>query len=546
MLICLAAGLCSGGPAAADEAAPAPPSAAAKAGAESPAPARPVVIYTKDRPPATPKLEDLPLKEGVSQYGITWTFGKPARVGQFVNGDYYVVGPVTVKTIDPKPLWGDEVKDVVHKQDVKENDYPGQWARNGSTLNHTFDKKNFKGYGGAGFDSRIPGHRYNPDLFARLPIEMGPGDALISTISRPTSELTDFGGQHVDPLRVAAVLTCLGAPQPPDAFRPSYCDTKNSHVYLARNLRRELLLSVAPTPGCPAAPGKYAAAFQKPWIDVVEFGFAAPMDNLPHYGQNICDKVGEASLCLLMDYKPEDKEPLLINMVQVGIDFWGLARAGMTWRCWGGHSSGRKALLLLTSLMFADQDMQRPYKACPKVQFGEDDQTAMCPFEYHGQTYQRGWTGAKAIFVGHSLEKNGGGAKGDPGWGPVDLVPPSQWPLKRPGGLPASEGYRRSNTSNSWIGEALAFRMMHAEKLWDHDAFFAYVDRWMTEDDTPFVEEMKKAGAQDYTKAKFGSFGRQGYVYSARFVKEMWNKYRNNLPPAADGHKDPPAEVTWK
>jgi|ERR1035441_4028948 hypothetical protein len=60
-----------------------------------------VPIYTQDHPPATPKLEDLPLKDSVSQYGISWAFDKPARVGQFINGDWYVVGPVTIKAITP-------------------------------------------------------------------------------------------------------------------------------------------------------------------------------------------------------------------------------------------------------------------------------------------------------------------------------------------------------------------------------------------------------------------------------------------------------------
>ena len=70
-----------------------------------------VVVYTKDKPPATPRLEDLELKGSVSQWGITWTFDKPARVGQFVNGDFYVVGPVTVVKIDPAPRYGKEVAD---------------------------------------------------------------------------------------------------------------------------------------------------------------------------------------------------------------------------------------------------------------------------------------------------------------------------------------------------------------------------------------------------------------------------------------------------
>ena len=41
----------------------------------------------------------------VTQYGITWTFENPARVGQFVNGDWYVVGAVTVVGMGPKPVY---------------------------------------------------------------------------------------------------------------------------------------------------------------------------------------------------------------------------------------------------------------------------------------------------------------------------------------------------------------------------------------------------------------------------------------------------------
>ena len=69
-----------------------------------------VVIYTKDNTPATPKLDALPVKESVSEYGITWTFEKPARVGQFINGDFYVVGPATIVKIDPAPRYGKEVR----------------------------------------------------------------------------------------------------------------------------------------------------------------------------------------------------------------------------------------------------------------------------------------------------------------------------------------------------------------------------------------------------------------------------------------------------
>jgi hypothetical protein len=50
-----------------------------------------------------PKPDNLLLTNTISQYGITWKFDREAHVGQFVNGDYYVVGPVTVVEIIPKP-----------------------------------------------------------------------------------------------------------------------------------------------------------------------------------------------------------------------------------------------------------------------------------------------------------------------------------------------------------------------------------------------------------------------------------------------------------
>jgi hypothetical protein len=62
-----------------------------------------VQVHTLAAPPARPALEDLPLLTQITQEGITWMFSQPQRVGRFVNGDYYVVGPVTVTNIQPVP-----------------------------------------------------------------------------------------------------------------------------------------------------------------------------------------------------------------------------------------------------------------------------------------------------------------------------------------------------------------------------------------------------------------------------------------------------------
>ena len=39
--------------------------------------------------------------KSVAQYGITWTFDKPHAVGQFVTGDWWVIGPATVVSVTP-------------------------------------------------------------------------------------------------------------------------------------------------------------------------------------------------------------------------------------------------------------------------------------------------------------------------------------------------------------------------------------------------------------------------------------------------------------
>lgn len=49
-------------------------------------------IYTAQNAPKIPALEDLPLVEQVSQYGITWTFDRKVRAGRFIVSYQVLVG----------------------------------------------------------------------------------------------------------------------------------------------------------------------------------------------------------------------------------------------------------------------------------------------------------------------------------------------------------------------------------------------------------------------------------------------------------------------
>jgi hypothetical protein len=479
---------------------------------------RAVVIYSKHDAPSAPNLEELPLRTSVSQYGITWTFDRPARVGQFINGDWYVVGSVTITMIDPRPLYGSEIPQ--REWDRIDKGRPvGQLVRNGFMLNPPARMK-------VAYDSGVR-NWFDASLIHKLPAAMKPGDSLVSTISMPKglvlhAQLRNKIERGVDdssPIRTAAVLTCVSQPQPPDAFRPAFCD-RDQRMYLARNLNRELLPSVSATKSIPRM-DQYIRFTQRPWVGTGFFGFEEPVENMPQYGREYGRVVGIAALLLCTDLTPEQKERLLVNYVQVGIDLGGIVRAGHPgWTAWGGHGTGRKLPIVFAGILLGDDQLANLNQSFPKVSFGEDEQTA----------YGDCWTGAKVVFTGHSGidAATGSGRSRGNDWGPYEHIPPSQWN----DGHNTSEAYRRSSTTVGWVAQALAIRLMRAESFWNHDAFLDYADRWMHEDDAVFLKTIKEATGRDHDR----EWARQGQAWDA-FVNEMWARHRPTLEAPSDGWK---------
>jgi len=456
-------------------------------------------------------MPELNLQRSVSQYGITWTFEQPRPVGRFVNGDYYVVGSVTVAGIDPAPKDG----------------------RNGSVLNVPLN-------GRLGFDSRaswspqVPrANRFDAEQFRKPPIALKPGDCLLSSISvdevGKSARMLEPRWQVASPVMTVAALTCLAEAVPRDAFRPSYAD-RQQRIYLASDLRRDLLprlplVDVArgrPRENVlfrvglgrcdPTCLANWERVFQRPWIDTTLDQLMNPVENMPNYGREVARAAGIATLLLCSDFPPEEKEKLLVNVVQVGIDLWGLVRAGYHgWPALGGHGIGRKWLIVFSGIMLGDREMQSPKAAYPDVLFGEDMQTM----------YDTCWTGANVVYAGHLGTKDGKRREGPRG--AYEHLHPSEWEAR------VGESYRRCCTSIAWVAEALAIRIMHAERLWDHDAFLDYVDRWMTEDDSEHVQAIEEAKGWDFSAEHL----RQGKTWD-KWVDAMWAAYRNNLSPASD------------
>jgi len=408
--------------------------------------------------------EQQALRNEVSQWGITWTFAEPARVGRFVTGDWWVVGPVTVKSIVPAPAEG----------------------RNGSVVNP-------KAGGAQAYDDRQAG--YNPSQRAALPLELKPGQSLVTTVSvEKVGEKTPetVRGQYCrGPILTAAALTCLAEVPPADAFRPPYVGDAKP-LFRTGQLRRDLLPKLKPAGKVPGVKS-YERYLQRIWLDHQREYVSRtmhPYENMPDYGREITNITSTLSLMLLLDDPDGERETLLLKFVQLGIDYWGVTQSGNDlWTANGGHNSGRKIPILFAGVLLNHEGMKHV-----KATFAEDQQT------YYGE----GWHGQKALWKISNSERR-----------KHEHLPPEKWdgpPFKGANNGWKSEGYRSLN-GPTWVGSALAARLLGAKAYWNHDAFFDYVDRWVAEETDGRVDGKTKE--------------RRGYqAADTRFIRPMWDAYR--------------------
>jgi hypothetical protein len=448
----------------------------------------------------------------INKDGITWTFCEPVPVGQFVTGDYYVVGPVTITAIDPAPTTSPPYE-------------------NGSVLN--LPTANSK----SGFDSRLNDGTdeswwFDASLRQYPPISLKPGDALVSSISlaqiHSLPEVMRATDMSASPVATVSVLTVLASAPSADAFRPSYCD-RNQAIYHADALQRDLLPSLSP-PNPSATPplSQFETWYRRPWIDTNPFLFDAPAEYMPSYGQHIAFADSYAALLLMLNFPPEDKVNLTNYLVQYGIDLYGCLQAGYGWPAFGGHRSGRKLPIIFAGILLNDDGMKNVSALYPN-KFGEDMQTLYINQLPPAGTYQQAWQGATVIYGGH-YGVDVGGQPVSPGlYGPYEQLQPVDWPLLN-GNEQLGEAYRRCCTSVSWVGEALAIRLLGGQNVWNYPAFFDYVDRWMTEDDTQAVAEIKAQTGFDYSanweRQGQTRFWLQGEFPQYTFIDDMWKAYR--------------------
>ena len=391
----------------------------------------------------------------LSQWGITWTFAQDHPVGQFANGDWWVVGPVDVIDISP------------HTQ------LSGTRTINGSMLDPV--PNGVQGYDSALYDAFASG-RYDPVLnvatgvAAQQPLHVAAGHSLISTIS----QLVPAQNGSLSQLRTAAVLTVLGSPPATGSFRPPYCAGDKTVRFSEAQLDYTVLASLQSVPGTPAM-ADVADRFARVWLDHTPgwlSRYRHPVDNMPDYSRDFTSLVGTGALLLNLDFQWAEKRTLFVRMVQLGIDDFGNVVGGCNWPGTGGQCSGRKFPILFAGRALHDAAMSAigtshatvflgPGNAANTTTFGEDSQTFVVQQTSPG-VYNWGFGGYTSQHVGM------------PEWGnshaPLPNNDNAAWGF---------DPYRRCCTGNAWIGEALALRIMGLRTAWNHQPFFDYIDRFV-------------------------------------------------------------------
>lgn len=424
----------------------------------------------------------------LTQYGITWTFSDQVEYGQYVNGDYWVVGPVEIVEITPAST-------VVDGRVI-----------NGSMVNPP------AGELVQGYDQRVRNYvassNVGQGISATDPLALQVGDSLVSAIGNLA-----ISDNHTPRLRTAAILTVVSSPPSQPSFRPSYAGQKKI-THSADDVDYARLRALTP----PASVPSYAEVsrwFERPWLDHVRGwsgGEIHPLENLPGYGREIANRVGVGSLMIHLDYDLQLKKPIVLGLIQVGIDNYGIVDNGGTgtWYPDGGHASGRLWPILFAGLMLNDADMQNIGQRSGEYAYSGSHHPGNLPSDYvhFGETSQ-------AFYVSE-FDINHYRADGKTGYDPADEGLP-EWGIRH---APEPEqdsrswdaNYRTCCTAIAWNGSILASYLMDADSLWNSSALLDYQDRYM------------QLTAQS-------SYPDKWHRSWSRFTETMWDEYRGEGPP---------------
>lgn len=446
-------------------------------------------------------------RTSIEQYGITWTFSEAVQCGQYITGDWWVIGPVTITSVSPGPRKALSTEYV----DVNSNIFGDTGLKEDSTRRNGSMVVMLPG-AAQGYDSRGVG--YDSTTSITFPYTLALNRSLISSISNdtlPSQQLCHeimWTGEKNGPqaMKTAAVLTCVSSAPPEDAFRPTYAGGTKT-IFRLSDVNWNKLQNLTPPASMPSW-SQYERYFERPWIDHLAGDWTGqylfPSQNQAAYYREMVRMFSTATLMLNTNASQSQKEKLLIGVLQRGIDLSGITKLG-NWTI-DGSTAGRKWAILFARLMFDDS-----YFDLPSNTFLLEDMQS-----YYG----KGWAGQTALWqiVRHHGQR-----------APYMEITPNLWPTYDGGWAQISEEYRDCCTIQTWVGQSLSTLLMGGKSLWNHNAYFDNVEDWMRKSD---IYRLNRKG--------FPRNGSETGVFTGYddFTKDMWLTHHSSIPVQADGDSD--------
>ncbi len=396
----------------------------------------------------------------------TWTFDKELTLsgaggtyqyGVYCNGDYWIIGPVTL--IAMTPAWNGTYNG------AELNCIPNGWDQ-GLTIPGTSK------YSGTYTSSR--------NVADEVPMVLQPQSALLSSSGWGNCGVYDGDNMWIDR---AAVLTVLNTPPPANSFRPGYAGTTRYHRGTEDDIRYDRLARVAPASGMTSLT-THTARFDT--CQPSHMGHHLTYVTLPcgdgpvGYGADNGGMVGEAVLAANCDFTAVEKRNLVVALIQKGIDMYSILDAqspgGVCWYPNGGNSAFEKLTILFAGVLLDNAALMDMSRSGDHVYEGGSAGNA--PSDYWHIAHDD-----QTFYV-----KSADVARGN-GWSSGDIGLP-EWGIRHstnPSLDSASWGaaYRRCCTAASWGAGILAVHMMslqgvNMKGLWNHPVFFDYMDRYLS------------------------------------------------------------------
>ena len=395
----------------------------------------------------------------ISQDGITWHFDQAYTYGTYVNGDYWVLGPVTITRITPdygvfngytdtNGIW-QVYSPARHMHGWEIN--PHKVVVDGETQ---------------GYDSLLPS--FSADKIPSLPVTITEHNtSVVKAIG------LDCTGNCRPSLKVAAVLTVVTSPPPPTQFRPSYIGDPSEK--LVRDLSQvdlnrlpSVISTEVPTQSTFETALERQRRLKFEHIAKGSGQRSRPQLSMEGYLPYATGEFTNAILYAMTTYDRDMREEMAIQLIQHGIDWIGLFNHGYYFPRGSGEQAGGILVPVFAATLFTDDSLKQMILTAM-------DQPNSEALPYEDQSIQVGRqdrplfgndNGASAYW--NNLE-TGGGSKtiADP-HGYID------------GGPTPGSVYQGCCTSGWWKGMVLVFNLFPAMKeVWYHPPLETYVQRWV-------------------------------------------------------------------